>query len=282
MNQLTPELINQQLVDLACQKNSALDLAEVGLLLAAKSRPQIKLDAYRRHLSKLVRDVKEFASVADGHAPTLDLQRLALTEIICKRHGYGTDRTSFADPNGCNLSRVIDCRSGNPVIITLLYFYILTHNGWQATVIDFKPHLFIRLELNGERLLINPAFGGKTLQAADLRSLVKATTGLGHELAWDQLNTLTAGQLVARLQQTISACWLHQNNPQQALEALLSALLIFPKSDELWRETGLLQSSLGLKQDAVQSLEKWHHLTDDINRHSETLTILRRLQTLNL
>jgi len=282
MNQLSSQQVNQQLVDLSNQKNSALDLAEVGLLLAVKSRPQIKLDAYRRHLSQLVSEVKEFANDPKDQDPKLNLLRLALIEVLCKRHGYGTDRTSFADPEGCNLSHIIDSRSGNPVAITLLYFYILKQNGWQASVIDFKPHLFIRLERHSERLMINPAFDGKTIQAADLRSFVKATTGLGQELEWDQLNTLTAGQLVARLQQTASACWLHQNNPQQALEALLSALLIFPKSDELWREAGLLQSSLGLKQQAVQSLEKWHHLTDDINRHSETLKILRRLQTLHL
>jgi len=277
---MTPhrQSILDQLVELSEINAHPPDLIHTALLLAAIDQPPFSLDPFQRHFLSLVNEVKEFAGDADSLNAPLDLRRMALSEVITRRHGYNCARFAFDDPDGCDLTKVIRTRSGHPVMLTLLYLAVLRKIGWHADIIDLKPHLFIRLENSRGRLIIDAAHSGQVMDISALRAFIKSTAGLDQEIKWQQFQGLTDGGLLIRLQQTRSACWLERGNLEQASQPLIAALLVFPETAMLWRECGLLQVRLGQTAGAIQSLERWRQLDDDPGHDPDTLKTLHQLK----
>jgi len=217
---------------------AGFDLGEAALLLAALDRPRVRLDRYRAHLEETGR------AVAVLGALSLDQAAASLTEVLGGRLGYRGDEQTYDDLQNANLMRVIDRRRGLPVALAILYVDAARRQGWSATALRFPGHVLIRLEVAGQRTILDPYHGGVRLEAAELRQLAKALGGEAAELTPDHTLPLTDLEVLLRLQNNIKVRRLQQRQTEGGLAALETMLLLQPGDWSLWLEAAELHQQL--------------------------------------
>ena len=269
--------IEAELRRVAGLDDRAIDLASAALALAALDRPDAPLEHYLHHLSLLARDTADLAGPRESHAD-LPTRARTLSAVIVERYGYGGDRDNYDDLQNANLIRVIDRRKGLPVTLGILYLHTARAQGWTADGLNFPGHFLIRLELDGERLILDPFDGGETRSAEDLRAIMKQVAGPTAEILPEHYAKVGNRAILLRVQNNIKLRLLRDERQEEALGVLEGMLMIAPGQAALWREAGLLNAQLGNLRAAIISLQQVLDLSDDPAALQEARSLLDRLK----
>ena len=269
-----PPDIRAHLVEVGNNADDDIDLAETALVLAAVARPGASRAPYRRHLQALVDEVADYAG---GTGAGLERQVEALTLVIVKRYGYGVTG-DFNDLDAANLMRVIDTRSGLPVVLGILFIHVSDSLGWRVSGIDFPGRFLVRLDYNGRRAIIDPFASSRVLTAHDMRDMLKALSGNHAELTPEHYREMSARAVLLRLQENIKTRLLREVRLEDALGVVETMLLFAPDASYLWRECGLLQARLNRPQEAVASLEEHLRRSSGAGARYNASILLQRLR----
>ena len=259
------------------QDDAEIDIAQAGLLLAALDRPQLGLERYYHHLSLLERDVADLA--AKEGAETSLAQRVAvLNAILVDRYGYQGDNESYDDLVNANLMRVIDRRRGLPVALGILYLHAARAQGWEIYGLNFPGHFLLRLDLGGQRTIIDPFNGGEPRDAASLRAMLKVMSGSAAELKPEHTAPVGSRDILLRLQNNIKLRLIQEERSADALEVVESMLMIAPDRAELWREAGILHSHFDNMRAAIMAFEHYLELGAPEPGREEIAALLAQLR----
>ncbi len=272
----TPDIC-KYLVKVGSQSDDAIDLIETTLLLGTIDRSPIKLDPYRRHLAQLSEDVANYLAGIDPY-PDVFARAEALVQILHYRYGYVGTEDAFQDPEAANLTRVIDRRSGLPVSIGILYLVTARAQGWFADGLNFPGRFLVRLEQDGERVIIDPFGGGRILETPDLRDMLKSFSGNHAELKPRHHAVMSNRHILIRLLGNIRGRLLRADRLDDAVDVIETMLLFAPKEADLWREYGLLQSRLDNVADAISALEEYLKLGASTDVLYGTSVLLQELR----
>jgi len=254
-----------------------VSLEGVALLLAALDRPDVALDPYRRHLHVLGQEVGHFL-LGLGEPPDIGEQANALQQVLHARYGYVGTEEAFYDPEGANLTRVIDRRCGLPVALGIIYLVVARAQGWSVSGLDFPGRFLIRLHHQGERMILDPFAGGAILTVPDLRDMLKAFSGTQAELLPRHYRNLPDRQVLVRLQGNVRGRLLREGRLEEAIQIIESTLLFAPKEAALWRECGLLHARLDNLPDAISALEQFLQFGSDLDTRYGTSVFLQDLR----
>ena len=269
-----PETCTRFLRDLGASGEQILPIAEAALALASFERPRVGPSRYREHLRVLARDVGRHAG-AGGDAAA---HARALNEIILLKNGYTGDELTYDDLQNANLMRVVDRRKGLPVALGILYMHAGRAQGWETVGLAFPGHFLIRLSDGAERLILDPFHGGQVCGAAELRELLKATTGQESELQAEYYAPVSDRDVLLRLQNNLKARLLQAERHERAVGVVETMLMLAPDLAELWREAGMLHARLGNMRAAAAALEQFVlHAPDGMARH-QAAAILQQLK----
>lgn len=272
-----PPDIRARLVRVGALDDGRIDPAETALVLASIERPGVSMEPYRRHLERLAAEAAAFADSADGPGG-LGLRVETLAHVIARRYGYGGAEDAYDDPDSANLMRVIDRRRGLPVALGIIYIHVARAVGWPICGIDFPARFLVRLEDDGNRVILDPFDGGRLLSAKDMRDLFKAVAGNHAELTPAHYRGLEIRDVLVRLQNNIKVRLLRAENLEEAVETVETMLLFAPGRAALWREAGLLHARLDNVPAAVAALEEYlRHSTGDPARY-RTSVLLQELR----
>ena len=254
-----------------------IDLAEAALLLAELDRPGGDLARYRHHLSLLTRDT---AGVADelGAEDSLEARAEALRRVLVGRYSYQGDAATYDDLQNANLMRVIDRRRGLPVALGILFLHAARAQGWSAAALNFPGHFLIRLELHGERLILDPFHQGRLCEIRDLRDLLKFALGPEVELGPEHYTEIGNRGVLLRLQNNIKQRLLQAEDLARAVAVMEAMLMFAPSSSELWCDLGLTQARLGSLRGAILALDNFLQLGGRDPRRAEVLGLLQQLR----
>ncbi|HEC90742.1 MAG TPA: tetratricopeptide repeat protein [Alphaproteobacteria bacterium] len=249
------------------------------MVLASIDHPGGVAESYRRHLKRLADDVGAYAGGPQEAAGCdLDLRRDAIRQVVAKRYGYAGSEDAYEEKDSANLMRVIDRRRGLPVVLGLIYLHVAGQLGWTARGLDFPARFLVRLEFKGERLILDPFAGGRTLEARDMRDLYKAVAGNQAELTPDQYRPVGNRNILLRIQNNVKIRYLRAERLDEALGAIELMLLFAPAEADLWREAGLLNARLDRVKEAVTALEEsMRHQKSEAGRY-RTSVLLRELR----
>ena len=215
-----------------------IDIAGTALAFATRGRAEAGDARYRRHLLLLAGDVAQVgAGASDIHAQVEALQR-----VLVDVHGYGGDRTTYDDLRNADLAHVIDRKCGLPVALAILWLHAARAQGWALHGINFPAHFLLQLECAGERVFLDPFNGGRTLDPAELESMLKAMTGAEAVLAGEHCTPMSNRGILLRLQNNIKMRLLKANSLAEALTVLEGMLMLAPDKAGLWREAGLIHA----------------------------------------
>jgi len=219
-------------------------------------RPAVHLDSYRRHIAALASEVAAYVS---GLAQPIEIAMCheALVQILFRRYGYIGGEDSFDDADAANLTYVIDRRSGLPVLLGVLYIHVARKQGWKADGLNFPGRFLLRLEVNSERLILDPFGGGAIVSTHDLRSILKALSGNHAELEPDYYKAVSSRDILLRIQNNIYNRLLRSDRIEDAIDVIRTMLLFAPQAAYLWRECGLLYTRIDNIEKAVEALETY-------------------------
>jgi len=248
--------IRARLTEIGGAEDGAIDLFETALVLAAADRPGARLEPYRRHMEGIISEVRTYVGSTEPLVP-LGLRIEGLVQVIIKRYGYGGTQEVFDDLDAVNMMRVIDSRSGMPIVIGILFMQTARTLGWDICGLDFPGRFLVRLEAGGERRILDPFAGGTVVEPRDMRDMFKAIAGNHVELRAEHYRDMGNRDILLRLQGNIKIRLLREERFDDALETLEVMLLFAPDKPELWRETGLLHARLDHIKDAIRALEEY-------------------------
>ncbi len=254
-----------------------LDLAETALILATGSRPAVNLDGYRRHLTVLCNDV---GSYIIGLPTPLDVDvcHEALVQVLFRRYGYMGGEDAFDDLEAANLTHVIDRRSGLPVVLGVLYIHVARKLGWSVEGLNFPGRFLLRLEVNSERLILDPFSGGAAINTLFLRSILKAASGHHAELKPEHYRSLTAREILLRIQNNIKYRMLRLARVKDAVEIIDSMLLFAPKAIYLWKEKAELLAQIDFIPEAIVALELFLQHNHSMDSRYKASMLLQKLR----
>lgn len=261
--------------ELGASGERILPIAEAALALASFERPRVGPAHYREHLQLLARDVGDHPGATGDSAE----RARALNEIILLKYGYTGDALTYDDLQNANLMRVVDRRKGLPVALGILYMHAGRAQGWETVGLAFPGHFLIRLSDGPERLILDPFHGGRICNAAELRELLKATTGTGSELQTEHYTPVSDRDVLLRLQNNLKARLIQAEHYERAVKVAETMLMLAPDLAELWREAGLLHARLGNMRSATAALEQVVlRAPDDMARH-QAAALLQQLRS---
>ena len=250
--------------------DTTLDLAAAALDIASLTMDGKTVEPYVRHLDLLAKDVGLFA----GDQSDIHSAANALSQILGRRYGYGGNEETFDDLGAANLMNVIDERIGLPVALGILYIHAARAQGWNACGIDFPGRFMVRIEVNGERAILNPFDGGCVQQTQDLRDILKLTMGNDVELVPGHYRELDNRGILLRLENNLKVRHLHAKRFDEALEAIKTMLLLTPDNPALWREAGMIHVRLDHINDAIIALEEYLRLdTNGPSRYTASVLL---------
>ncbi len=270
--------IETRLRQIGGQADADIDLAEAALLLAALDQPDQPFERYRHHLSLLRRDTADVGAGLQAEQ-SLAARVEALNAVIVERYGYAGDVETYEDIENANLMRVIDRRKGLPITLGILYIHAARGQDWDIAGLNFPGHFLLRLDLGGERVIVDPFNGGRVRDTAALRDLLKAIAGNEAELKPEHYAMLGNRGMLLRMQSNIKLRLMREEKSAEALAVVESMLMIAPQQPQYWREAGLLHSQLGNLRAAMMSLEQFIDLGRDPKKLDEAARLLRDLKT---
>jgi regulator of sirC expression with transglutaminase-like and TPR domain len=261
----------QVLTMVGAQEDSAIDIAQAGLALAALDRQRSTPETYHEHLAAIDAEMRNAAAGAECNAEGdagLYARATTLSKVLAGTFSYQGDRVTYDDLQNANLMHVIDRRKGLPVALAILYIHAARSQGWPIEGVNFPGHFVVRLHNAGRAVILDPFAGGEPCTTADLRRKLKAAAGEKAELQPEHYAAVGNRDILLRLENNLKIRLIQEGDLEKAAAVLERMLLIAPKHAPLYREAGLIQARLGNLSTARAALERFVEISDnDSQRH---------------
>lgn len=267
--------IERELRAIGKMDDGDINVAETALLLAAHELlGGVRLNSYRRHLERLVIDVRDYAA---GELSDPNLVAEGMQQVLAKRYGYAGTYNVFETDQSANLIHTIDSRRGNGGTLCVIYLHVARQLGMNAQAIDFPPRPLIAVTAPGGRILIDPYAGGEELEAPAMRAMMKDLFGPRTELRPRHMHETNNRNLLLQLQGDIKHQHLRTAATEAALATVERMLMIAPSEAVLWREAGILYARLDQVSNAVYALEKFLEMPGNEDHRYQTSQMLQQL-----
>jgi regulator of sirC expression with transglutaminase-like and TPR domain len=217
--------------------------------------PDADWQAARNHVSQMAREA--VALSADIAGDDLRSQTGALVELMTERYGYAGDSEDYDSPANANLIHVIERRRGLPVTLGILWLHAARAAGWGCHGVDFPGHFLIALEGPRTQAVIDVFAGGETMDARDLRALLKRVEGPKAELRPGLLAPMPARGVLLRLQNNIKGRRQRAGDIRGSLTCAEDMLRFAPDEAALWREAAHLHQQLDQVAAALRCFERF-------------------------
>src|SRR5579872_1814182 len=257
--------------------DTEIDIGDAALQLARVDAPDADWQAAHAHLSDLARDAVELAATIGTN--DLSMRAEALAGLIAVRHGFSGDDETYDDLANANLIRVIERRKGLPVALGIIWLHTARAAGWGAHGVDFPAHFLIALEGRSVQAVIDVFMGGVTLDARDLRDLLKRIEGEKAELRPGLLRPMNARGVLLRLQNNIVGRRLQGGDLTGALTCTEDMLRIAPDHAELWRQAAVMNQRLDRVGAALRCFDRFLALVPEGDAAARVRGAMNELRT---
>jgi len=271
-----PAALKRRLADFGPLEDNAFPPLETALLVAALDRPGHAVEPYRAFLTGMAEDIRAGIAAA-GTADAVTIADLLL-EVLVRRHRFRSDDRDDDDIANASLMNVIDTKCGVSDLLSLLLLGVARQAGLAVDGLAFPVRLLLRLEDQGGRRVILDPGAGMIIGPPEMRSLLKAATGVASELEPAHYAALGSRPLLVRLQSEVKLRLLRAGRVQAALKVVETMLLFAPDLALLWREAGLMHMRLDNIPGAVAALEQFAARTPNAQARARTRALLAELK----
>lgn len=257
-----------------------LPFFELAMALGLVLTPGMALDPYRTQIQKVVDDIQEWLDEAtsEGLPDNLDVLMDVATKVIHHEYGFTGDDQDFDNIENANILRVIDRRKGLPIALGILYLVILDHFDCQVAGLNFPGHFIVRVQKDGQSMIIDPFRDGRILQAHDLREILKAVSGENAELSHDYYTEIDRREVLVRLQNNVEKRLITEEEYAKAIEIVDASIAFAPDEYRLYLDSGVLRAKLGEFEPALTALETYIAISPDPQGRHEAEAIIHQIK----
>lgn len=257
-----------ELALLARVPDEALDLERLVLAVARTGTPELDAAAVSAELDRLAE------RVADEVSPSSPPDRLAsgLARAIGGTLGFRGDPGVFAGPEGSYLDRVIERRTGLPILLAIVWMRLGARIGVPISGIGYPGHFLARLDLPGAPIYVDPFAGGALVDAADL--LARLPPGAPRTL----LDPSPTRAIVHRVLTNLKHLHVDRGEHDLALGVVDRLLLVSGEIPVEVRDRGLLLLRLGRRPEGVRDLERYLALAPEAADRAAVESVLARVR----
>ncbi len=255
----TPDEAFQYVRLAGLQEDALIDLGETALALGLLFLPGVKPERFRHHLKKLADTAQEDfdARLRQKDADTLALRVAVLKKTVHESHGYAGDTEKYDDIQNANLIRVIERRKGLPIAIGIIYIDVARRLGWPIEGLNFPGHFLVRMEKDGERVILDPFRQGQEMNAAELRQLLKSIAGDKAELSHNFYDAVSNRDMLLRLENNLKKRLVESEEYAQAVIVVEAMEALAPDEHRTLFDKGILYAKLGQQGQAKTALERY-------------------------
>lgn len=235
--------------------DTEIDIGNAAIQLARVDAPHADWQRAQAHLSDLARDAVAIAKSLGTN--DVSMRAEALAGLITGRYAFAGDSETYDDLANANMIRVVERRKGLPVAIGIIWLHAARAAGWGAHGVDFPAHFLIALEGKSVQAIVDVFAGGATLDARDLRALLKRVEGENAELRPGLLRPMSARRVLLRLQNNIMTRRLQAGDLAGALTCTEDMLRIAPDHAELWRQAAVMNQRLDRVSAALRCFDRF-------------------------
>ena len=269
------------LISLGQQKDRDIDVIEAALAFALLADDTIDLSKYRQFIATMANDLqKTFADqAAHKNGDTVTVMAQSLKTVMADKYAFIGDEVHYDDIKNINLCHVIDRHTGLPITLCILAVGICRACGWAAEGINFPGHFIMRLEKDGDRLMIDLFQQCTILEAKDMRLILKRIMGEYAELSASYYDPCSNREMLLRLQNNLKYRLIDQEDYQGALDVVEKMAWIAPQDHRLCLDKAVLYARLDQPKAAIDHLVTYIDAVQDPYDRAEAEQFLHQLQT---
>jgi regulator of sirC expression with transglutaminase-like and TPR domain len=184
----------------------------------------------------------------------------ALNDYLFGRQGFAGDPRiyRFPDPANSYLDRVLERRTGLPILLSLVYLEVGWRLGLSLHGLALPGHFLVRLALPDGDRYIDPFGGGMFWSPADCERQIASFYGeLSPELTETLMDAPARGAILARILRNLKQTHLSRSDNEHALAAVERLMLLEVSDPGELRDRGLLRLRVGRLPAAVEDLERY-------------------------
>lgn len=259
-------------------KDADIDLAETSLALALLFLPGVKPERFRHHLRRLGHQVQEeFQLRRKKEEDTLALRVSVLRKVLHEINEYAGDEAQYDDIQNANMIRVIERRRGLPVALGLIYIIAARGAGFAIEGLNFPGHFLVRMDLGGERIILDPFKKGQEMNAAELRQLLKSIAGKGAELSHNFYEPVSNRDMLIRLENNLKKRLIENEDYAQAVIVVEAMEALAPDEYRTLFDKGILYAKLGQKGQSQTAIERYIEKTPSAREKQQAREILQQI-----
>ncbi|HVE62816.1 MAG TPA: transglutaminase-like domain-containing protein [Mycobacteriales bacterium] len=246
-----------------------VDLALACLLIGAEVRPDLDVAESLAHLDQLAADA---LATVTSDAPAYDVAvglRAALGDAAGFR-GYSQD---YGDLRASLLHEVLRRRRGLPILLSVVYLEVGRRLGVAVRGIGLPGHFLVGVAGSTETVLLDPFYGGRLTDAAELAARVEEVLGGTEQLTDASLKPWSSLDILTRILGNIRASSTSNDTLRTRLWAVELSMLIPHHSVSLRRERGELLARLGDYVGAAQALEDYASVISPLDPSAAELSL---------
>ena len=268
--------VTSELLKLMELPDDKVDLFFATLLLAKLDNAELDVEAYRRQLDQMARDLKAKLAANTDERSRLD----ALTSYLFRENGFHGSRSDYYNRANSYINDVLDDREGMPITLSVVFIELARRIGLESVAgVPLPSHFIVRhTPKNGEPQLIDVFDGGKLITRADAEQMVLKNTG--RALREADLKPASKRLILARILRNLLGSLTREevgeNSPLRYLNLVIAldpetvserwnrALLLLQTGDAKLAREDLLW--ILEKQPAGVNLERVEELLRELNR----------------
>ena len=185
-----------------------LDVEQGAWLLAQTRHPDINVTAYQALLDSYAGDLRE---KIDFGSPTLQILA-TINEYLFRELAFHGNEHNYYDLENSYMNRVVDRRTGNPISLSMIYYFVSRRLRLPVTGIGMPGHFICRFQSTTDEIYIDAFNGGKLLTKADC---VKYLLQTSHGFQEGFLSPATPRRILLRMCSNLHQIYLHHKQPDE-------------------------------------------------------------------
>ncbi|MCW8934673.1 MAG: transglutaminase-like domain-containing protein [Gammaproteobacteria bacterium] len=197
------------------QPDDDISLAKAALMVAKLEYPDLNIDSYLLKIQNIAEEINNRLSATANAAEILK----QLNHVLFVEKAYEGNTNSYYDPRNSFLNDVIDRKLGIPISLSILYIELGHALGLPLSGIAFPGHFLVKLEISDGAIVLDPYFGGISLNEEDIEERLREYYGakLNKSRAQGVLSSSSNKEIVLRVMRNLRNLYMQDENWIKAL-----------------------------------------------------------------
>jgi regulator of sirC expression with transglutaminase-like and TPR domain len=244
------------------------DLAEAAFLIDVEAHPDLDVDVMLLRIDALAdafltswRGADATAATGGGGVPA-DIgdtteAATALRAFLYGQHGFTGQRDDYYHPDNALLSRVLETRTGLPILLSVLYVAVARRAGLPAWGIAQPGHFYVGMGDPAHPIVLDPFDDGRTVDHHELAERLRVATAGRVSFARAQLRPVSPAMTVRRILNNLTRDYTNRGEVHDALWTVELKLLLPNTIPDDHKARGELLTHVGRYAEAADEFEHY-------------------------